>query len=163
MKSAFFTGHRTIPYSVKLGIEQLIAIAQKEKIDHFYVGMALGTDQLAAQVLTKNSLPWTAVIPCRDQDKLWTPGQKAKYHQLIQQANERIYLADDYYTGCLNQRNLWMIQHSQLCLSVWDGRRHGGTFHAVNNAQKKHLTVINFHPTKHWLEPVHIQLQLSLF
>ncbi|MCT7977677.1 SLOG family protein [Laspinema olomoucense] len=160
MKSAFFTGHRTIPLSVTPGIEQLVAIANKQGVEHFYIGMALGTDQLTAQILSKMQLPWTAVVPCRDQDKFWSQSQKQKYHHILSLAPDKIYLADKYYTGCLNQRNLWMINNSQLCLSVWDGRQHGGTFHAVNQARRKNLTIINFHPQKHLIEPVLIQLSL---
>lgn len=159
---AFFTGHRKIDSSVQSGIEQLIAIATEQGTQHFFIGMALGTDQLAAEILTKMQLSWTAVIPCRDQDSLWPLAQKRKYHQLQENASEVIYLAERYYQGCLNQRNLWMVQRSQLCLSVWDGRTNGGTFHAVTSARKRSLNIINFNPQTHTIE-YPFDLQLSLF
>ena len=66
---AFFTGHRDI-VNITDGINQLIDIALEREVTKFFNGMALGIDQLAAEVLIERQLHWTAVIPCKDQDRL---------------------------------------------------------------------------------------------
>jgi uncharacterized phage-like protein YoqJ len=67
---AFFTGHRDIT-NIKDGINQLIDMALERGVTEFFNGMALGIDQLAAEVLIERQLHWTAVIPCQNQDRLW--------------------------------------------------------------------------------------------
>jgi uncharacterized phage-like protein YoqJ len=88
---AFFTGHRNID-DIKDPINQLIDIALKRGVTEFLNGMALGTDQLAAEVLIKRKLNWTAVIPCKDQDRLWSLQQKVKYKELLKSASNKIVL-----------------------------------------------------------------------
>ena len=62
MKSAFFTGHRNVT-NIESQVNQLIQRAKQQGIEHFYCGMALGTDSIAARMLTAQNIPWTAVIP----------------------------------------------------------------------------------------------------
>ena len=50
MKSAFFTGHRNA-INIENAINALIDIAINQGINHFYSGMALGTDMIASKVL----------------------------------------------------------------------------------------------------------------
>jgi uncharacterized phage-like protein YoqJ len=78
---AFFTGHRDI-INIKDGINQLIDMALDRGVTEFFNGMALGIDQLAAEVLIERQLHWTAVIPCQNQDRLWSLQQKLKYQEL---------------------------------------------------------------------------------
>jgi len=59
------TGHRWISSIVyKPEIEKLIMMAVNQGVKHFFCGMALGVDQLAAEVLIYHNLKWTAVLPC---------------------------------------------------------------------------------------------------
>jgi hypothetical protein len=65
---------------------QLIDMALDRGVTEFFNGMALGIDQLAAEVLIERQLHWTAVIPCQNQDRLWTLQQKLKYQELLKSA-----------------------------------------------------------------------------
>src|SRR4028119_1317853 len=74
--TAMITGHRWInSQGYKPYIEKLIMMAVNQGVKKFFCGMALGVDQLAAEVLIYKKLKWTAVIPCADQHLLWKPRQ----------------------------------------------------------------------------------------
>ncbi len=158
---AFFTGHRNI-VNITDRITQLIDVALERGITEFLNGMALGVDQEAAQVLIERQLSWTAVIPCKDQDKLWSTQQKLKYQELLKSASNKIVLYPKYAPGVLQARNQWMVRHSHICLAVYDGRLTGGTALSVNMAIAHNLPVIQFDPRT--LEIAVIEpKQLSLF
>jgi len=158
---AFFTGHRDIT-NIKDGINQLIDMALERGVTKFFNGMALGTDQLAAEVLIERQLHWTAVIPCQNQDRLWTLQQKLKYKELLKSASNKIVLYPEYTPGVMQARNQWMVKHSHICLAVYDSRLTGGAALSVNIAIAHHLPIIQFNPKT--LEIVVIEpKQLSLF
>ncbi|MBD2629681.1 SLOG family protein [Trichormus variabilis] len=158
---AFFTGHRNI-VNVTDAINQLIDVALERGVTEFLDGLAIGTDQEAAQVLIDRQLLWTAVIPCNDQDRLWSPQQKQRYHQLLKSASNKIVLYPEYTPGVMQARDKWMVTHSHVCLAVYDGRLTGGTALSVNLAIAQHLPVIQFNPRT--LEIAVIEpRQLSLF
>jgi len=162
MKKAFFTGHRQISLrSVYQGIDQLIDFALNENVDHFYSGMALGVDQIAANKLHERSLPWTAVIPCKDQEKLWTEQQQSKYSDLLKLADKKITLAESYADGVMQARNAWMVRRSQICLAVFDGRA-GGTKSTVELAINRGLIVAVFNPNNGEMEIIPKAKQLIL-
>jgi uncharacterized phage-like protein YoqJ len=124
--------------------------------------MALGTDQLAAEVLIERQLHWTAVIPCQNQDRLWTLQQKLKYKELLKSASNKIVLYPEYTPGVMQARNQWMVKHSHICLAVYDNRLTGGAALSVNIAIAHHLPIIQFNPRT--LETAVIEpKQLSLF
>ena len=158
---AFFTGHRDI-INIKDGINQLIDMALDRGVTEFFNGMALGIDQLAAEVLIERQLNWTAVIPCQNQDRLWTLQQKLKYKELLKSASNKIVLYPEYTPGVMQARNQWMVKHSHICLAVYDSRLTGGAALSVNIAIAHHLPIIQFNPKT--LEIVVIEpKQLSLF
>ena len=47
----------------------------------------------------------------------------------------------------LHARNLWLIDHSDLIIAVWDGRETGGTWAAVKEALRRHRKVLVVNPT----------------
>jgi len=158
---AFFTGHRNI-HDIKDGINQLIDVALDKGITEYFNGMAIGIDQLIAQVLIERQLNWTAVIPCQNQDRLWNLQQKVKYKELLKSASKQIVLYPEYTPGVMQARNQWMIKHSDICLAVYDGRLTGGTALSVNMAIAHNLPIIKLNPKT--LEITLIEpRQLSLF
>ncbi|MEG5175579.1 SLOG family protein [Microcoleus sp. B3-D7] len=165
--TAMITGHRWITSSLYLPeIEKLIMMAVNQGVQHFFCGMALGTDQLAAQILIRHKLKWTAVIPCRNQHKLWTPRQQFHYKQLLEQATKRVCLFDEYCSGVMQARNLWMVKRSDICLAVFSGDPHGvggGTATTFNMARDRNLLIYQYIPAEsrfQVIEPAYQQLSL---
>jgi uncharacterized phage-like protein YoqJ len=161
MTIAFFTGHRDIK-DIKDRINQLIDIALERGVTEFLDGMALGIDQEAAEILIERQLNWTAVIPCQNQDRLWSPQQKLRYKELLKSASNTIILYPEYTPGVMQARDHWMVKHSDICLAVYDNRLTGGTALSVNMAIAQHLPVIQFNPKTLETRVIEPQ-QLSLF
>ena len=145
MKSAFFTGHRNV-FGLKNEINQLIEMAQLEGVNHFYCGMALGTDTMAAQVLVELNLDWTAVIPFKQQCFQWARADQIEYFRLIPYAQERIVLYQEYKESSYHERNQLMIDNSELCLAVYDGRNTGGSKSVVEKCEKLQKPMFIYNP-----------------
>ena len=144
MEAAFFTGHRDFNESIP--INSLIAMACLQGVNHFYVGMALGTDLLAAKLLGDLQLNWTAVIPFEGHTKRWKTSQRNAYEQIIKTAQSQVVIASKFSYGAYHQRNDYMMKQAQLCLAVYDGRETGGTATVIKRAIKRSFSVIVFNP-----------------
>lgn len=144
-KIACFTGHRKIPDITKQ-INIAIDLALDMGINHFFVGMALGSDQLAAKVLMSRNLPWTAVIPCANQSELWSLQHRKESDRLLRYAENQVIIKPNYTADCMHIRNKYMIDHSDVCIAIYDGRFTGGAFKTYCMAVKKFMPVIKVHP-----------------
>jgi len=147
--NAFFTGHRDFPdnRNNRNAIDCMMRQAEKLGATHFYIGMALGTDQLAAIVLNEAKREWTAVLPCRNYDRHWNMKQKSHAHSIIDRATEIVYVSDSYEDkGTMHKRNQWMVDRSKICLAVYDGRSRGGTKATLEKAGDSGLTIIQYNP-----------------
>jgi len=163
---AFFTGHRNIPLLYldwKKAIEALIRLAYQEGANHYYCGMAIGSDQLFARALIDFQLPWTAVIPCRNQELKWNNKQKQTYKELLKLSTNKVTLYPEYNPGVFHGRNAYMIKHSDICLAIYDGRKSGGTYQTFQLAIACNLTVFRFNPLNNKItviKPTYEQLSL---
>lgn len=168
MKTAFITGHRRINYPVvRQGIEQLTNLAIERGITTFLTGMALGTDQLAAEVWSSRYLVWKAILPCQNQSALWPRANQLHYRRLLTKASEITVLYPKYERGVMQARNQFMVKNSQLGLAVWNNgcqQGSGGAFLTIQIARKASKPLIIFNPlTQEFsFEPKHHQLKLDL-
>jgi uncharacterized phage-like protein YoqJ len=164
MKRACFTGHRYIHANKSNinGINHLIHIALNKGVTKFYNGMALGTDLLSAQILIQRKIPFIAVIPCPDQTELWLKHQQQLYEEIRKKAKSEIILYPKYTQGVMQGRDKWMINHSDILLSVYDGRLSGGTKLTVEMALSAHKLVINYNPIIEQITEIKPK-QLTLF
>jgi len=142
---AFFTGHRDVKWmepDCRKSINQLIDRAIADGVTYFYSGMALGVDMIAAEELLKRNLPWTAVIPCADQPNRWIKKEQARYRDLLKKANAVVTLYPEYADGVMQARNQWMIDNSQICLTIYDGiSQTGGTALTIQMAIAANLKI----------------------
>ncbi len=160
---AFITGHRNINREIGLyGIKLLIDKVQNEcnDIEHYYCGMALGTDQLFAEYLIEQNLPFTAVIPFTNQWEKWSISQQKHYHYLLKFSQQVIIISPEYTSSCTHLRNNYMINHSEICLGIYDDRNYGGTKSTVNKAISHGLKTLIFNPKT---EEIIVYHQMNLF
>ena len=149
--SCCFSGHRNIPKElqaelkmrVKNGIDYLYARGVKT----FYAGGALGFDSLAAEAVISRrdehgDIRLIIVIPCRDQTAKWSDADKTRYERINSKADEIICLAEHYFQGCMQQRNRFMVDHSQICICYLKEQA-GGTAYTVRYAQEHGLQIYN--------------------
>ena len=155
MKSAALTGHRPerLGYSDKTyntidwikiigGLKYSIRM---NKITDIYCGMADGCDiayGIAALSLKDENYPVKihCILPCKNYNSsnYW-------YKQLKESADEWIELSDDFYKGCDNVHDQYMVDHSDKLFAIWDGNKSGGVWSTIRKAQKKGIDII-FYP-----------------
>ena len=114
---------------------------------HFMTGGAIGFDTIAAQKILalKNDykkINLILAIPCEDQADKWSEEDKIIYENTKNQADEVIYVSKKYERDCMLKRNRFMVDNSNFVISVWDGRRRGGTYYTLNYAQKLNRQII---------------------
>lgn len=148
--TACFTGHRGIDSFVKGAILQLINMASEQGVREFLSGMAFGTDLMAAEVLFERQLPWTAVLPCpaEEQTLKWPGPYKDVHARLLDVANKQILLSEHYTDDCMAVRNRFMVDNSELCLGVWDGRKKGGTYQTLRYARSLKKLIYVYDPNQ---------------
>lgn len=119
---------------------------KKENVTDAYCGMATGCDIAygIAIIELKNSEKYPiklhCILPCKNYNN------KIKWHDILKSnADEWIELSDEFYRGCDNIRDQYMIDHSDKVFAIFDGKKSGGVWAAIRKAQKKKINII-FYP-----------------
>ncbi|MDL2289525.1 DUF1273 domain-containing protein [Clostridia bacterium OttesenSCG-928-F22] len=146
-----FSGHRLLPRSK---IERIVLCLNRE-VDHlinkgiknFISGGALGFDQIAASLIVAKKemgqdIRLVFALPCRNQDKRWNTGQKQLYHGLLAEADEIIYVSEEYTYDCMERRNRYMVDQSEYCICALLHER-SGTGQTVRYARQKERQIVN--------------------
>ena len=140
-----FTGHRVLKKDfddrvVSDIIDKLIENGYRT----FLVGMAIGFDLKVFDILQtkkKFNIDVIACVPCKNQDKFFNKTQKGQYKNAIDSADKVIYLSEEYYDGCMQKRNAYMVDNSSIVVAYMYANI-GGTKHCVNYAKKKEKNII---------------------
>ncbi len=157
--SCCFTGYRPskFPFSLSKSDKDYIAFenalfreifsAYSCGVKIFISGMAMGFDIIAAETVLdlKKAKPDTKLvcaIPFREQAKDFTSDWQKRYFNILNVADEVIYVCEDYNRGCYFKRNRYMVDNSDIVITWFDGRQ-GGTANTIDYAKKKARTVIN--------------------
>lgn len=107
-----------------------------------YCGMASGSDILfgiIASIYRANALniKLHCVLPCKEYNS------SNKYYQLIKDnADEWVELSEEFYKGCDNVRDQYMVDHCDVLLAIWDGNKSGGVWSTIRKAQKAGKQII---------------------
>lgn len=150
-KNCCFTGHRTIPDKDAAMISSYTTEVIENLADMGYTtfisGGAIGFDLLAARIVLqlKTKYPQLRLVmalPCKNQDAKWNMFQKRQYRSILDNADEVICLNEEYCTGCMYQRNRFMVDNSFVCIAYMT-HTSGGTAHTVRYAEERELGVVN--------------------
>lgn len=140
-----FTGHRVLKKDFdEQKLERVIDKLIKNGYKTFLVGMAIGFDLKVFEVLQtkkKYNIDIIACVPCKDQDKFYNKNQKEQYSEALKNADKIVYLCEEYYDGCMQQRNRYMVDNSSILVAYMYSKI-GGTLYTVNYAKKKEKNVI---------------------
>ena len=118
-----------------------VAILSNTYID-MYCGMTSGCDMVFGFVssVIKNGtehLRLHCVLPCKNYNS------SNKYYRYIKdQSDEWVELAEEFYRGCDNVRDQYMVNHCDVLLAIWDGNKSGGVWSAIHKAQKAGKKII---------------------
>ena len=144
-KTCCFTGHRVLKkdfdeYKLKEVIDDVI----KKGYDTFLIGMAKGFDLKCFETLlsyNSKKIEIIACVPCENQSQGYTKEEKEKYNYFLKKANKIITLNEEYFNGCMQVRNRFMVDNSSLVIAYMYAER-GGTKYTVNYAKKKEKEII---------------------
>lgn len=150
--SVCFSGHRIIPFrqqkELKQRLKATITEAYTKGYRHFYCGMAMGFDLLAAEAALSlqaglPDLKIIAVIPYRKQSERWNETLQSKYNAILRTVDDVIMLSEHYYKGCLLHRNDYMVNHCSRLIAWYDGKPKGGTYYTCRKAHANGIEIIN--------------------
>lgn len=150
--SCCFTGHRRIPEQDGLWVrrrlrEKILALAE-EGMTTFLAGGALGFDTMAAQEVLRvramgfPTLQLMLVLPYVGQDSQWSQRDGVVFRTLLRQADQVVYMGQEYRKGCMNQRNRYLVDHSGYCICYLT-RERSGTAYTARYAREQGLEVCN--------------------
>ncbi len=151
MKICCFTGHRTIDktksLALTLALDRRLAALADEGYTEFRTGGARGFDTLAALRILhlRRSHPHCRLVlmlPCRDQAKSWSPGERTLFEQIKGEADRVLFLSDSYTPGCMHARNRALVDGSDLCVAYLTENR-GGTLYTCSYALKSGVPLYN--------------------
>lgn len=154
MRSAALTGHRPerLGYAndtydtfdwIRI-IDWLKREIKENNITDAYCGMANGCDiayGIATLRLKQEGYPIRlhCVLPCKNYNtsNIW-------HHQLKIVADEWVELSEEFYKGCDNVRDQYMVDHSDKLFAIWDGQESGGVWSTIRKAQKNGVDIIYY-------------------
>lgn len=114
-------------------------------------GMALGADQIFAEVCIELGIPFIAAVPFRGQENRWPLASQDAYRALMHRAKEIVVVDEipeytsESYGAKLAVRNVWMIDNSERAVAVWDGSD-GGTCNAVKEILRRNRKIARLDP-----------------
>lgn len=148
-----FTGHRPKSFPWKYSetdprclalkailVSQITMLAQTDVTD-YYSGMALGVDLWCAQIVLdlrrKNpALKLHCILPCEGQECKWSSSAQERYHTILGQADEIVFVRRTYSPKCMLERNRYMVDRAGVLLAVYAGSYRSGTGMTVRYARK---------------------------
>lgn len=113
------------------------------------LGMALGTDQLAAEICLVLDIPFTAAVPFPSQEERWPESAQRTYREMLTLARHVEYVCPQYSKAAFMMRNNWMLRQADRLLAVWCGEGKTGTGQAVRYARSIHMDVHIINPDKY--------------
>lgn len=145
-KTCCFSGHRILPKDFdEKELEKLVYKSINDGFDTFLCGMALGFDTVCFKVLEKlrkdNPIKIIACVPCESQSKFFKKKQKDEYERMLNCADEVIYVSKEYFDGCMQERNRFMVDNSAR-LICYLNYGHGGTYSTVKYAVESGVEVL---------------------
>lgn len=162
-RTCAFTGHRpqNLPFrfnesdkrcvALKKQLQKLIVqLIEQRNVTHFISGMAIGVDMYAAEIVLalKAKYPHITLesaIPCETQAAKWSEPLRDRYFKIAEQCDKETMLQTQYTPDCMQKRNRYMVDQSDVVLAVWDGSP-SGTGSTVQYAQSKGRTVWVLNP-----------------
>ena len=146
-----FTGHRKIEErDLKKLKKDLIStlenLIENEGIEEFRTGGALGFDTLAADAVlflkqTYPQIKLVIYVPCMDQNKYYSAEQNQKYLFHLNSADKILCISENYYKGCMLERNRALVNGADVCIA-YKRKNEGGTAYTVSYAEQNAVKTI---------------------
>lgn len=140
-----FSGHRILKKD--FNVDKLTTVVDKlisNGYRTFLVGMAWGFDLKVFEVLlTKKNynIDIIACVPCKEQSTYFKKEEKQKYEDFLKKADKVVYVSNEYFDGCMQKRNRYMVDNSSILVAYLYSNI-GGTKNTVSYAEKQGKNII---------------------
>ncbi len=158
-----FTGHRPeklkeSPDEVKSWLEAQIDKAIADGYTTFISGCAMGVDIWAGQIVIRkkadnSGLHLIAAVPWTGFSKRWSVDWQVEYDELLRGADLVKTVCNHYHDGVFQQRNEWMVDHSNRVIAYFNGAA-GGTKNTIDYAKNKGIEVVVNNPDTDTKKPL---------
>lgn len=150
-----FSGHRPEKLdeseeNVKKWLSEQIDSAITAGYTTFISGCAMGVDIWAGQLVLQKkannpALHLIAATPWPGFSNRWSIDWQVQYSDLLKNADLIVPVCNHYHNGVFQQRNEWMVDHSNRVIAFYNGAP-GGTRNTIEYAEKKGVEVITNNP-----------------
>lgn len=157
-RNGMFTGHRPerIPTASVDAVKEWLShtvqsLAMEYDVFGWAWGGARGVDQWGARAVIDNNLTFArAYLPFPDMQKRWDYDTRKEFDSLIKHSSEVKIFSPEYSNKAYWLRDKAMVDSADVCVAVWDGVKHGGTYitasYAINTCKKP---TIVYNPVTH--------------
>lgn len=119
----------TINYWIQTTYKQLHDIDPDIEV---LCGMASGSDiRFGMSLAFIDGVKLHCVLPCKEYNS------NHKYYATLKNvANKWTELSEEFYRGCDNVRDQYMVDNCDVLLAIWDGNKSGGVWSTIRKAKK---------------------------
>lgn len=95
---------------------------------HVLTGLSLGAEQLAAEAAREAGVPYVAVLPYPEPDRVWPAASREHFRDLVRHAGAVVTLerkapeTKQQAGAALRRRDGWLTAQADEALVVWDGQ-----------------------------------------
>lgn len=127
-------------------IDQAIAAGYTTFISGCAMGVDIWAGQLVLQKKEKNpALHLIAATPWPGFSNRWSIDWQQQYSNLLKDADWVVPVCNHYHNGVFQQRNEWMVDHSNRVIAYYNGAP-GGTKNTIDYASGKGIEVVTNNP-----------------
>lgn len=129
----------------------LVFLIEQQGVCHFITGMEPGVEQFAAQIVLDlkpryAQLTLECVLPFETQAEHWEEWERDIYFRIVSACDTETMLQKHESRECRQRKNVYMIEHADVVLAVWNGQP-GTIGAAVAYAEEKQKSVVRMDPT----------------
>ena len=62
--------------------------------------------------------------------------------KIISECDKVTVLSERYYSGCMQDRNMHMVDKSDIVLAIWNGEEHGGSWNTISYARSQGKKIV---------------------
>jgi len=147
------TGHQNIGSNETIRwVKNILAAHIKElSIELGFTSLAIGADQLFAQLLKQNNIPFTVIVPCNNYEKTFTDAISLGIFQtLLSSSLNKFQLPfTEPSETAFYAAGKEIVDRSDLMFAIWNGQPAkglGGTGDIVKYAQSINRSVLHINP-----------------